>query len=335
MKKLDTKHPLFKVIFITVIIIIIANLTFSFEPGVSSAREKQNEFAKKYITELKQNSERILKSSDTDINRLKSEIESELKKVQESFEEFEILSKTKIYLWTSDSNNNYLKGTPEKDLAFLNQVYKKNKTMIKNDMVFKNKNEFFINFLTHQENFDFDNTNLKIENSWRFSNEKIWDKENRGVFYIRLKKAGQNKDLHLIIDDSRNRWSVYANTALELKKDQVRYNRLINILGFLIIWLMIPSWIYQDAVKRKIEYPLIWAMLSLFSFIFGLLIYIYFRPKSEVNCSSCNHSNHVNSEYCVNCGIELLKRDRCNSCDKAISSTWKFCSHCGEDLSIS
>lgn len=51
---------------------------------------------------------------------------------------------------------------------------------------------------------------------------------------------------------------------------------LVAVVGF-VIWLGISYWVYKDASKRNMDSPILWAAVTFFIGIFGVVIYVLVR----------------------------------------------------------
>jgi len=49
---------------------------------------------------------------------------------------------------------------------------------------------------------------------------------------------------------------------------------------FIIIWIGVCIWVYKDAKKRNISNPILWALLTYFLLVVGLIVYLLAGRKS-------------------------------------------------------
>ncbi|MFZ2411512.1 MAG: PLD nuclease N-terminal domain-containing protein [Candidatus Methanoperedens sp.] len=82
------------------------------------------------------------------------------------------------------------------------------------------------------------------------------------------------------------------------------------ILILFIVWIYVFVWVARDANKRGTSGTL-WGFLAFFSGLFGLLVYLIFRPKG----------NFVLCDYCGNEKLERLTR--CPHCKKAATPAFE------------
>ncbi|MDO9097148.1 MAG: hypothetical protein Q7U60_03385, partial [Candidatus Methanoperedens sp.] len=85
---------------------------------------------------------------------------------------------------------------------------------------------------------------------------------------------------------------------------------LIFILIIFIVWIYVFVWVARDANKRGTS-GTVWGFLAFFLGLFGLLVYLIFRPKG----------NFVLCDYCGNEKLERLTR--CPHCKKAVTPTFE------------
>ena len=108
---------------------------------------------------------------------------------------------------------------------------------------------------------------------------------------------------------------------------------LSHVLGALVIvaWLGLPVWVYYDARSRGMDKPLVWAVLVLFSFFIGLLVYLIVRPErvAGTTCPKCNRIIKPSFALCPYCGYDLSSSSSvCPSCGREIDAQWKYCPYC-------
>ncbi|MFA4936423.1 MAG: hypothetical protein WC568_11360 [Candidatus Methanoperedens sp.] len=85
---------------------------------------------------------------------------------------------------------------------------------------------------------------------------------------------------------------------------------LTFILIIFIVWIYVFVWVARDANKRGTS-GTVWGFLAFFLGLFGLLVYLIFRPKG----------NFVLCDYCGNEKLERLTR--CPHCKKAVTPTFE------------
>jgi len=112
---------------------------------------------------------------------------------------------------------------------------------------------------------------------------------------------------------------------------------LSHAIGALVIlaWLGLPIWVYYDARSRGMDKPLLWAVLVLFSFFIGLLVYLIVRPERVLGttCSKCKRKIESTFALCPYCGYDLRSSSSvCPSCGREIDAQWKYCPYCRQPI---
>lgn len=107
------------------------------------------------------------------------------------------------------------------------------------------------------------------------------------------------------------------------------------LFGLLAVFLGPPLWVYQDAEKRSMRRPLLWAVLALLAPAMGAVIYLLVRPeRSEVtHCGGCGKLLHPQYSACPYCGTaHSSSRRACPACQSEIQEGWAFCPYCRLEL---
>ena len=77
----------------------------------------------------------------------------------------------------------------------------------------------------------------------------------------------------------------------------------IILLVALGIQIAIAVWVYNDAKSRGMDNAVLLTVLTVFTGLLGLLIYILMRPKGNlVPCPSCQKKRLEGSAKCPHCG---------------------------------
>ncbi len=121
------------------------------------------------------------------------------------------------------------------------------------------------------------------------------------------------------------------------------------LILFIIFWLFVCWWIYNDIVSRtKNRYIHFFSvLLVLLLNVLGLLIYLIIRPKDTLqeafwadlerryllfetaelgDCDKCGYQLRPGFTSCPNCGYDI--KFKC-SCGALIEKNWKYCPYCG------
>lgn len=113
-----------------------------------------------------------------------------------------------------------------------------------------------------------------------------------------------------------------------LKKNP-RAAALLGILGYFIINLIFAFLIVKDANKTNRE-SRYWVIFTLFTSIFGYLIYKIYTSASQVHCPECNELILPKYKYCPFCQTQL--KESCPDCNTDMQTWMHYCSACGSDL---
>lgn len=100
------------------------------------------------------------------------------------------------------------------------------------------------------------------------------------------------------------------------------------MLFFMIYWVLLALWVYQDAAKARL-YPIAWGVIVLLTNIAGVIIYLLYK-RGNVMCPKCGTSQNREHLFCTNCGIKI--GENCINCGGHIKKYDKYCSHCGKEI---
>lgn len=100
----------------------------------------------------------------------------------------------------------------------------------------------------------------------------------------------------------------------------------IIMLLFMIYWIIIALWIYQNARKSKLSAP-VWGILTLFTNLAGVLVYLIFKHTNSI-CTSCGAVQSKNNIFCTFCGNKIGKT--CAKCGHSLKLSDRYCPICGE-----
>jgi|GEM_PF-1028318 len=112
--------------------------------------------------------------------------------------------------------------------------------------------------------------------------------------------------------------------------------RLLPPAIFLFLMLAPPIFVLSDAQERRLSRPVLWATFTLFTNVFGLLVYLLVRPDAPAvnSCKSCGGIIEEKFANCPWCG-EKVERPlaKCPGCSEEVKPEWKFCPNCNCSLS--
>jgi len=275
---------------------------------------------------------------------------------------------TKLYLWMSNSQGEFIFGSPNFVFERLNKAYEKYKTVIDADGYYLNKNDFFLKLVHRYEDIKWSQFDLKIRENEKASLKILGDKKfalgsrvKRNISrdstwrfykeYSNLESYWQPIRLELsvpVVDDNRQMMG-----TLYLKVDDysvpTEYNNLVErdfiehvlfpvcqvvfVASLFLLWFLLPSWVYVDAHLRSVKNPTWWALLAAFTLGFAWMIYLIVRPSElqSFHCPQCDKELNGTKAFCPYCGFDL-SATFCPQCQYPIKPEWHFCPSCRSDL---
>ena len=327
-------------IFFIAILILIMQIPYRSLQNKKRVRALDN-----HISDLIENHQEFLNNTAKKITsmpvdpRIISEIQSEI-----LHKETDI----KLYLWLINNNGAFIFGVPKTVFLRLNTAYDKYYEIIKNDGNFINRNDFLSKLVSRHDEIDFSefeasNRPKYSDNDWRYYKES---KPNLRYYlksyYFQLStpatgEAGEYLgELYLKVDDSPNKQIYYGSYYAERNDLYALLNPIFGALAFfsgLVLWFLLPTWVYIDAQQRDVKNPGLWAFLTLVSAIFGLIIYLITRPQAlkSLNCPQCDKELNGTKAYCPYCGFDV-STTFCSQCQYPVKPDWSFCPACRSEL---
>ncbi|MEA5038265.1 MAG: zinc ribbon domain-containing protein [Clostridiaceae bacterium] len=99
----------------------------------------------------------------------------------------------------------------------------------------------------------------------------------------------------------------------------------VAVLFFMIYWVLVALWAYQNAAKSKL-YPVFWGIIVLLTNVVGIIVYLLYKRENAA-CSVCGASQSRQHLYCTSCGAKLGAT--CKNCGAHIGKKDLFCPNCG------
>ena len=269
--------------------------------------------------------------------RIVSEIQSKL---------LEETSGTRHYLWMMNANEEFVFGVPPVAFSRLNSAYEKYRNVIQNDDHYQNQNDFLMKLVNKCNEIDFSEFALNAppgdrDYQWRFYNESVRPYYYSSSPYFILSSAVVNDagailgNLYLKIDDSANKQIYYSRSYAEQHDFYSNFPLFAILAGLsgLFLWFLLPTWVYIDAQQRDVKNPILWAFLTLISFIFGLTVYLITRPSTmkTVHCPQCEKELNGTKIFCPYCGFDVSSTF-CSQCQYPVKSDWSFCPSCRTEI---
>lgn len=100
---------------------------------------------------------------------------------------------------------------------------------------------------------------------------------------------------------------------------------LIKFL-ILILYVLLAVWVYKDSKAKGLK-AVLWGLLTLFTGLIGLIIYLIVRYATSF-CHACGHKVGKEDNYCIECGVAL--KSKCKKCGENLKLDWNYCTNCGE-----
>ena len=102
----------------------------------------------------------------------------------------------------------------------------------------------------------------------------------------------------------------------------------IFMLLFMIYWVIIALWVYQNAEKSHLSAP-IWGIITLCTNLAGVLVYTVYKHSNAV-CPCCGAVQPRSNTFCTSCGAKIGLT--CPECGHGTASGDNFCSSCGHKI---
>jgi len=245
----------------------------------------------------------------------------------------------KLFLWMNDTNGNFVMGVPSIAFDQLNHIFNKYQHLIEKDDRYFSRNDFMIKAINKYSKLNFSNSDadpvldlLKPGPHWY--DEKPYE-------YLFTKPVTNTSgqiigELYLKIDDEKNS-SIYRSRFSHEMNDL--YSVLNPVIGFFIfisavlLWLLLPSWVYIDARERDVKYPILWVVITVVSTVWGFAIYLIIRPTKTKTllCPECKNELNGIKAFCPHCGLDL-SNILCPECQYPLKPEWAFCPSCRAEI---
>jgi hypothetical protein len=99
---------------------------------------------------------------------------------------------------------------------------------------------------------------------------------------------------------------------------------------FLFILLGPAIFVLADAQERKVARPILWGVFTLFTWMFGLIVYLLARPEAAGKsfCPHCGGEIDRSFHHCPWCSRSIQTASTCGNCAAELKPGWKFCPNC-------
>ncbi len=148
------------------------------------------------------------------------------------------------------------------------------------------------------------------------------------VFY---EENYQDKNVYLLsyITNENTGEKIYFINEIhpvENGKTYIKVALAVMMFFFMIYWVLLALYIYQNALKSKLN-PYLWGGITLITNIAGVIIYIIYK-QNQKTCFKCGASQDKSHIYCTYCGAKL--NETCKKCGSVVNNNDKYCAKCGE-----
>ncbi|WP_026884667.1 zinc ribbon domain-containing protein [Clostridium akagii] len=151
------------------------------------------------------------------------------------------------------------------------------------------------------------------------SDDSLGDKQitnSDGSTYVNSSDTNIIMNYEYIASKGLNLYSLY-DSEHQFNNYYIFTNQLNGIIRWLIVcafiflsifWILLPIWVYKDSKKQNLNSPK-WSIISFFTNILGLGIYLILRPK-KIKCLSCNKDVQDDWILCPYCGEKINIKDK-------------------------
>lgn len=138
-------------------------------------------------------------------------------------------------------------------------------------------------------------------------------------------KTPDNRTYHIV---GTYHVSSALTSQLEWLSSFTRLCMGIYQICFILFWLLIPIWVYQDARRRPTN-AAAWGILTLLTSVVGWVVYLIARPLT-IKCPACGLEQPDTLKFCNSCGISL--KNCCSQCGAELREEWQYCGECGHKI---
>ena len=258
-------------------------------------------------------------------------------------------NKVKKYLWMIGDDDQLVLAVPSPEFKKLNSIYDTYKKIISNIYYIFDRNDFILKTIEWSD--EIGGEDFTRQYSWEFKkfpdlaalppgmpppgyynnplsvsvSSPVYNEENKwiGTLYLKADGRGDEDRFHSLGGHQHPPLEGFFITL-----------GMITFFSGILLWFLMPSWVYLDARQRDIKYPAVWAFISLLSLgFFGLMVYLITRPSKlkELRCPSCQEELDGANTYCPYCGHDL-STVFCSECRAPVRPGWAFCPHCRASL---
>lgn len=157
--------------------------------------------------------------------------------------------------------------------------------------------------------------------------KEIYDEYDEDNFYL---NNFQNKKLYMISllgkkDSDTKVYVISDPKPVQYAMLSLKAAAGIIMLLFMIYWIIIALWVYQNARKSKLSAP-IWGIITLFTNLAGVLVYLIYKHINGI-CTFCGAVQSKGNTFCTFCGKKI--GITCDACGHFLRPSDNYCPKCG------
>jgi len=288
-------------------------------------REKQQrvESSRGYLAELAQRIDALPVDAT-----LLSEIESRY---------FEEQAGGPFYVWAMDTGGDFAFGVPQSAFAKLNAVYDREVTPRLREGILLDRQTFLLGLVDDaddvaREALPEDRAAELLERGQRFRLDR-WESEQSFVISTPLKGKDGAALGSLYLKRTPAPERGHYQTAMPLEALMGVSGGIVGV-AFVLLWVLLPTWVYVDARERGVRRAPLFAFLTAISSLVGFLVYLIARPEHTrvLSCPGC--AKEVNGgAFCPHCGRDL-SASFCQACRYPLKPDWAFCPACRTEIKL-
>jgi len=246
---------------------------------------------------------------------------------------FEEVSEGRHFVWGMGADGSFLFGVPREDFARLNTAWETHEASIVGEGAFVDRQDFLRQLV--QESVRLDLSDLAPDpddpeqTPWsalrHYGGRHGWM-----VFSapLRADDGSALGDLYLKIEETEVGWEPRPESAAETL---LVVSGVLSGLSGMLLWFLVPTWVYVDARERGVRRAMLWAFLALISLFIGLVVYLIARPEeTTLKCPGCEREVNGGA-YCPHCGRDLSSAF-CGTCRYPLEPDWTFCPSCRTEV---
>lgn len=221
-----------------------------------------------------------------------------------------------------DDKNNIIYSAKKSDFA-LDGKFELKKTegskFLQSDKIsdtafrFVKKDEFMLNSVFADDfkeiHDEYDEDNFYLDN---YQNKKLY-------MISLLREQGGSAKAYVISNPSPVQYGILS----------LKITASIIMLLFMIYWIIVALWVYQNAQKSKLSAP-VWGIITLFTNLAGVLVYLIYKHINGI-CGFCGAVQARENVFCTECGKKI--GITCDECGHFLKLSDNYCPKCGHKRS--